>query len=150
MAEATAVSEHADTSDPFEQHWQLLFGISYRMLGTVADAEDVVQETWLRRQRLDRDVVADPRGHLVRAVHPHLHRRDAPQPSPAGRVRGALAARTTAGLVRRRCTRSSGSASPRSPRRPNVPNRPYGNSAAGPAPCADAGPALRPGPSAGP
>ncbi|SMF50702.1 RNA polymerase sigma factor SigJ [Streptomyces sp. Amel2xC10] len=68
MAEATAVSERSGISDPFEQHRQLMFGISYRMLGTVADAEDVVQETWLRWRRVDRDAVADPRGYLVRAV----------------------------------------------------------------------------------
>ncbi|MEU6820910.1 RNA polymerase sigma factor SigJ [Streptomyces atriruber] len=68
MAEATAISERSGTSDPFERYRQLLFGISYRMLGTVADAEDVVQETWLRWQRIDQDVVADPRGYLVRAV----------------------------------------------------------------------------------
>ncbi|WAL99475.1 RNA polymerase sigma factor SigJ [Streptomyces sp. Je 1-369] len=68
MAEATAISERSGTSDPFEQYRQLLFGISYRMLGTVTDAEDVVQETWLRWQRIDRDDVADPRGYLVRAV----------------------------------------------------------------------------------
>ncbi|MET8685383.1 RNA polymerase sigma factor SigJ [Streptomyces sp. NPDC004732] len=68
MAEATATSERSGTSDPFERYRQLLFGISYRMLGTVADAEDVVQETWLRWQRIDPDVVADPRGYLVRAV----------------------------------------------------------------------------------
>lgn len=54
--------------DAFEEHRDLMFGISYRMLGTVADAEDVVQETWLRWHRIDRDEVADPRGYLVRAV----------------------------------------------------------------------------------
>ncbi|WP_306333104.1 RNA polymerase sigma factor SigJ [Streptomyces sp. KL118A] len=68
MAEATAISERSGTSDPFERYRQLLFGISYRMLGTVADAEDAVQETWLRWQRIDQDGVADPRGYLVRAV----------------------------------------------------------------------------------
>ncbi|MGW3196439.1 RNA polymerase sigma factor SigJ [Streptomyces sp. NPDC001118] len=68
MAEATAVSERYGTADPFERYRQLMFGISYRMLGTVVDAEDVVQETWLRWQRVDRDAVADPRGYLVRAV----------------------------------------------------------------------------------
>ena len=30
----------------FEEHRQLLFGIAYRMLGSVADAEDMVQETF--------------------------------------------------------------------------------------------------------
>lgn len=36
-----------------------LFGIAYRMLGTVADAEDVVQDAWLRWQNADRSVVRD-------------------------------------------------------------------------------------------
>jgi RNA polymerase sigma-70 factor (ECF subfamily) len=51
------------TTDPaletFERHRPRLFGIAYRMLGTVADAEDVVQDAWLRWQRADRDEVRD-------------------------------------------------------------------------------------------
>ncbi|MBC7270064.1 MAG: RNA polymerase sigma factor SigJ [Streptomyces sp.] len=68
MAEAAAVSGASGVSDPFERHRQLMFAISYRMLGSVVDAEDVVQETWLRWRRVDREQVADPRGYLVRAV----------------------------------------------------------------------------------
>ncbi|PZS34705.1 MAG: RNA polymerase subunit sigma-24, partial [Pseudonocardiales bacterium] len=45
-----------------------MFGISYRMLGTVADAEDSIQETWLRWNKIDQSLIADPRGYLVRAV----------------------------------------------------------------------------------
>ncbi|MET0134048.1 MAG: RNA polymerase sigma factor SigJ [Kibdelosporangium sp.] len=55
-------------TDVFERYRELMFGISYRMLGSVADAEDTVQETWLRWNQVDRDSVVDPRGYLVRAV----------------------------------------------------------------------------------
>jgi RNA polymerase sigma-70 factor (ECF subfamily) len=37
-----------------------LFGIAYRMLGSVAEADDVVQDAWLRWQSADRDAVRDP------------------------------------------------------------------------------------------
>jgi RNA polymerase sigma-70 factor (ECF subfamily) len=36
------------SEDPFIAHRSLLFAVAYEMLGSVADAEDVVQETWLR------------------------------------------------------------------------------------------------------
>lgn len=42
-----------------------LFGIAYRMLGTAAEAEDVVQEVWLRWQGTDRSVVLDPTAFLI-------------------------------------------------------------------------------------
>ncbi|MEV0718669.1 RNA polymerase sigma-70 factor [Asanoa sp. NPDC050611] len=42
-----------------------LFGIAYRMLGSVADAEDVVHDAWLRWQLTDRDQVRDPDGFLI-------------------------------------------------------------------------------------
>lgn len=50
----------------FEEHRPVLMGVAYRMLGRVADAEDVVQEAWLRWSGADRDAVREPRGYLVR------------------------------------------------------------------------------------
>ncbi|AZP16200.1 RNA polymerase sigma-70 factor [Streptomyces aquilus] len=53
-------------TDVFEEHRPVLLGVAYRMLGRVADAEDVVQEAWLRWSGADRDDVREPRGYLVR------------------------------------------------------------------------------------
>jgi RNA polymerase sigma-70 factor (ECF subfamily) len=54
--------------DPFVTHRSLLFTVAYEMLGSAADAEDVVQETWLRWVDVDHDQVRDPRAYLVRVV----------------------------------------------------------------------------------
>lgn len=59
------------TDDPFVAHRSLLFTVAYEMLGSAADAEDVVQETWLRWADLGAAVRADlrdPRAYLVRIV----------------------------------------------------------------------------------
>ncbi|MFI2781413.1 RNA polymerase sigma-70 factor [Streptomyces sp. ALB3] len=53
-------------TDLFEEHRPLLTGVAYRMLGRVADAEDVVQEAWLRWSAADRGDVHEPRAYLVR------------------------------------------------------------------------------------
>ena len=45
-----------------------LVGVAYRLLGSVGDAEDVVQEAWLRWERVDTATVADPEAFLVRTV----------------------------------------------------------------------------------
>ncbi|WP_267889582.1 MULTISPECIES: RNA polymerase sigma factor SigJ [unclassified Streptomyces] len=50
----------------FEEHRPMLLGIAYRMLGRAADAEDVVQEAWLRWTADDRAAVREPRAFLVR------------------------------------------------------------------------------------
>jgi RNA polymerase sigma-70 factor (TIGR02957 family) len=54
--------------DPFVLHRGLLFTVAYEMLGSATDAEDVVQETWLRWSGGDRTEVHDPRAYLVRIV----------------------------------------------------------------------------------
>ncbi|MGH3479224.1 MAG: RNA polymerase sigma-70 factor [Nocardioidaceae bacterium] len=57
--------------DPFVTHRSLLFTVAYEMLGSAADAEDVVQETWLRWAGIGdtaRGEVRDPRAYLVRMV----------------------------------------------------------------------------------
>ncbi|MDX6367373.1 MAG: hypothetical protein QOK30_2449 [Nocardioidaceae bacterium] len=58
------------TDDPFVAHRSLLFTVAYEMLGSAADAEDVVQETWLRWADLGtgQQDVRDPRAYLVRIV----------------------------------------------------------------------------------
>ncbi|WP_318204722.1 RNA polymerase sigma-70 factor [Streptomyces sp. SCL15-4] len=55
-------------TDVFEEHRPLLMGVAYRMLGRVADAEDVVQEAWLRWYHADRAEVREPRAYLVRVT----------------------------------------------------------------------------------
>ncbi|MFD7526625.1 RNA polymerase sigma-70 factor [Streptomyces sp. NPDC059849] len=61
--------EHA-TTDPateaFVAHRNLLFTVAYEMLGSAADAEDVLQETWLRWVEVDLEKVQDHRAYLVR------------------------------------------------------------------------------------
>ncbi len=55
-------------TDPFVTHRSLLFTVAYEMLGSAADAEDVVQETWLRWADVDQAEVREPRAYLVRIV----------------------------------------------------------------------------------
>src|SRR6185437_3980014 len=54
--------------DPFLTHRGLLFTVAYEMLGSAADAEDVLQEAWLRWDDVDQSEVRDPRAYLVRVV----------------------------------------------------------------------------------
>jgi RNA polymerase sigma-70 factor (TIGR02957 family) len=56
------------TADPFVTHRPLLFTVAYEMLGSAADAEDVLQESWLRWADVDHSQVRDPRAYLVRIV----------------------------------------------------------------------------------
>ena len=62
------------STGPFVAHRSLLFPVAYEILGSAADAEDVVQETWLRwSARFDEtgaqagaEEIRDPRSYLVR------------------------------------------------------------------------------------
>ncbi|MFD9390285.1 RNA polymerase sigma-70 factor [Streptomyces sp. NPDC060000] len=53
-------------TDTFVAHRNLLFTVAYEMLGSAADAEDVLQETWLRWIDVDLAQVREPRAYLVR------------------------------------------------------------------------------------
>ncbi|WP_200207718.1 RNA polymerase sigma-70 factor [Micromonospora coerulea] len=52
----------------FNQHRNLLFSVAYRILGTAADAEDAVQDAWIKWSASDRAQVADPKAYLARIV----------------------------------------------------------------------------------
>lgn len=56
------------TEDPFVTHRSLLFTVAYEILGSAADAEDVVQETWLRWVGVNQAEVVAPRAYLVQIV----------------------------------------------------------------------------------
>lgn len=59
------------SNESFVSHRSLLFTVAYEMLGSAADAEDVVQETWLRWADIGdaaRNQVHDPRAYLIRIV----------------------------------------------------------------------------------
>ncbi len=74
MRSASARDGHATRSlspmsgDPFVTHRRLLFTVAYEMLGSAADAEDVVQEAWLKWTNVDQAEIRDPRAYLVRIV----------------------------------------------------------------------------------
>lgn len=62
-----AVRDGMDTAtESFVSHRNLLFTVAYELLGSAADAEDVLQEAWLRWVGVDLDTVRDRRAYLVR------------------------------------------------------------------------------------
>src|SRR5215467_10065962 len=64
---STSRDGHLDpATGAFLAHRNLLFTVAYEMLGSAADAEDVLQETWLRWAGVDLDSVRDQRAYLVR------------------------------------------------------------------------------------
>jgi RNA polymerase sigma-70 factor (TIGR02957 family) len=56
------------SDDPFVKHRRLLFTVAYEMLGSAVDAEDVVQDTWLKWSKVDQSEIQHPRAYLVRIV----------------------------------------------------------------------------------
>jgi RNA polymerase sigma-70 factor (ECF subfamily) len=62
------VTETDDLAAPFEQHRSHLRGVAYRMLGSLSEADDAVQETWLRLHRSDTGEVQNLRGWLTTVV----------------------------------------------------------------------------------
>ncbi|WP_432945599.1 RNA polymerase sigma-70 factor [Kribbella sp. CA-253562] len=62
------MTDQSPARDPYLVHRRLLFGTAYRMLGSVADAEDILQDAWLSWSAVDRATVRDPRAYLVRTV----------------------------------------------------------------------------------
>jgi RNA polymerase sigma-70 factor (TIGR02957 family) len=58
----------SDDGQVFEAHRDLMFAVAYRMLGSVADAEDAVQDAWLRWSAEPRSDVASPRAYLSKII----------------------------------------------------------------------------------
>ncbi|MGW4498793.1 RNA polymerase sigma factor SigJ [Micromonospora sp. NPDC004336] len=81
MPDAERPAPHADPTTTFLAHRELLFSVVYAMLGSVADTDDVLQETWLAwaaRNRADGASIDNPRAYLTRiAVNQALAQRAA-------------------------------------------------------------------------
>lgn len=65
MSPTGAVNAMPDPSASFEPHRRRLLGLAYRMLGSLADAEDAVQEAYLRWHRVDRSQVSEAKAFLM-------------------------------------------------------------------------------------
>ncbi len=61
-------SSSIEYARPFDQHRGLLFSIAYRMLGSVADAEDILQETFIRWLQATGDEIRSPKAFLITIV----------------------------------------------------------------------------------
>ncbi|MCO5975043.1 sigma-70 family RNA polymerase sigma factor [Actinoallomurus soli] len=84
------MSEHDWLTQRFAEHRNRLTGLAYKMLGSRGDAEDAVQEAWLRVNRADADKVENPAGWLTTVVARvclnMLETRRARREEPAGAV----------------------------------------------------------------
>ncbi|QKW19528.1 RNA polymerase sigma factor SigJ [Kitasatospora sp. NA04385] len=65
---AAATASAAAAAEVFQAERRYLGAVAYRLLGSIADAEDVLQDAWLRWQSADRSDVADPRAYLTTVV----------------------------------------------------------------------------------
>ena len=68
MASRRPVDEMNADQQTFADHRTLLFSVAYRILGSAADAEDVVQDAWFKWSADDRSQVSDPKAYLARIV----------------------------------------------------------------------------------
>ena len=68
MSVGTSGERTPDPARVFDEHRGLLISVAYRVLGSVTDAEDAVQEAWLRWSGVDHSAVEDPRAFLVRVT----------------------------------------------------------------------------------
>ncbi len=89
-------------ADPvFTEHRRLLFSVAYRMTGSVADAEDIVQDAWLRWSATDPETVRAPVPYLVKTVTNLALNEMTTRTGAAGDVRRAVAAGAAAARRRR-------------------------------------------------
>ncbi len=68
MSNRSSSERPLDATGVFDEHRGLLVSVAYRILGSVTDAEDAVQEAWLRWSGVDHSGVEDPRAFLVRVT----------------------------------------------------------------------------------
>jgi RNA polymerase sigma-70 factor (TIGR02957 family) len=68
LASRRSVYPMSTDQQTFADHRSLLFAIAYRILGSAADAEDLVQDAWFKWSAADRGQVADPKAYLGRIV----------------------------------------------------------------------------------
>src|SRR5215218_9287799 len=68
VSEGTLGEGSLDAAGVFDEHRGLLVSVAYRILGSVSDAEDAVQEAWLRWSGVDHSGIANPRAFLVRVT----------------------------------------------------------------------------------
>jgi RNA polymerase sigma-70 factor (TIGR02957 family) len=68
VSAGTSCENPPDPASVFDEHRGLLVSVAYRVLGSVTDAEDAVQEAWLRWSNVDHSEVDDPRAFLVRVT----------------------------------------------------------------------------------